>query len=264
MPRTSPLCCPQLGGPYPEGNRIYELPERSDCRCQRSQRRYRWSHRRRLCPAGSYSVPTRPRRNQARGVRRNSPCILPARRSPPLRSNPRQPNRNASLLYPAAVRSRRYSRSLRRSHRPRKTGRCSGVRARSPLSSKRTRPDDADQKLLPLLKKPRGQIVFINSSAGLTARPNVGYFSATQHALKALTDTLRDEVNVDGIRVLSIYPGRTATPRIQALHVIEGRPYQPEYLLQPDDIASVVLNAVTLPWTAEVTDISLRPMQKSY
>ena len=120
------------------------------------------------------------------------------------------------------------------------------------------------QKLLPLLKKPRGQIVFINSSAGLTARPNVGYFSATQHALKALTDTLRDEVNADGIRVLSIYPGRTATPRIQALHVMEGRPYQPEYLLQPDDIASVVLNAVTLPWTAEVTDISLRPMQKSY
>ena len=121
------------------------------------------------------------------------------------------------------------------------------------------------QKLLPLLSKPRGQIVFINSIAWCsTARPNVGYFSATQHALKALTDTLRDEVNVDGIRVLSIYPGRTATPRIQALHVIEGRPYQPEYLLQPDDIASVVLNAVTLPWTAEVTDISLRPMQKSY
>jgi NADP-dependent 3-hydroxy acid dehydrogenase YdfG len=118
--------------------------------------------------------------------------------------------------------------------------------------------------LLPFLKKPRGQIVFVNSSAGLTTRPNTGYFSATQHAFKALADSLRDEVNADGVRVLSVYPGRTATSRIQALHAKEGRSYHPELLLQPEDIASVVLNAVTLPWTAEVMDISLRPMQKSY
>jgi NADP-dependent 3-hydroxy acid dehydrogenase YdfG len=120
------------------------------------------------------------------------------------------------------------------------------------------------QMLLPLLKKPRGQIVFINSSAGLTARPNTGFYSAMQHAFKALADSLRDEVNADEVRILSVYPGRTATPRIQALHAKEGRPYQPELLLQPDDIASVVLNAVTLPWTAEVMDIRLRSMQKSY
>ena len=48
------------------------------------------------------------------------------------------------------------------------------------------------QMLLPLLKKPRGQIVFINSSVGLTARPNIGHFSATQHAFKALADSLRE------------------------------------------------------------------------
>jgi NADP-dependent 3-hydroxy acid dehydrogenase YdfG len=120
------------------------------------------------------------------------------------------------------------------------------------------------QKLLPLLKKPRGQIVFINSSVGLTARPNAGHFSATQHAFKALADSLRDEVNADGIRVLSVFPGRTATPRIQALHAKEGRAYQPDLLLQPEDVASVILNALTLPWTAEVMNISIRPMQKSY
>lgn len=120
------------------------------------------------------------------------------------------------------------------------------------------------QILLPFLKRPRGQIVFINSSAGLATRPNTGYFSATQHAFKALADSLRNEVNADGVRVLSVYPGRTATPRIEALHAKERRPYQPELLLQPGDIASVVLNAVTLPWTAEVMDIILRPMQKSY
>jgi NAD(P)-dependent dehydrogenase (short-subunit alcohol dehydrogenase family) len=120
------------------------------------------------------------------------------------------------------------------------------------------------KKLLPLLKVPRGQIVFINSSAGLAARAGAGQFSATQHAFKAIADALREEVNADQVRVLSLHPGRTATPRTEALHAKEGRPYRPEVLLQPEDVASVVLNALALPWTAEVTSISLRPMQKSY
>lgn len=120
------------------------------------------------------------------------------------------------------------------------------------------------QTMLPLLKSSRGQIVFINSSAGLTARPNAAQFCATQHALKALADSLRAEVNADGVRVLSVYPGRTATSRQAAMYAKTSAEYRPELLLQPEDIASVVLNAITLPRTAEVTDISIRPMQKSY
>jgi short-subunit dehydrogenase len=120
------------------------------------------------------------------------------------------------------------------------------------------------QRLLPLLKRPKGQIVFVNSSAGLKARANAGHFAATQHALKAAADALREEVNPDGLRVLSVFPGRTATPRISALHALQGRPFEPELLLQPADVASVVLNALSLPWTAEVTNVSIRPMQKFY
>jgi len=120
------------------------------------------------------------------------------------------------------------------------------------------------QHALPLLKMPRGQIVFINSSTGLAARPNAGQYSATQHAFKALADAFRNEVNADQVRVLSVYPGRTATPRIEALFAKEGQTYRPELLLQPQDVASIVTHALSLPWTAEVMDISIRPMQKSY
>jgi NAD(P)-dependent dehydrogenase (short-subunit alcohol dehydrogenase family) len=60
------------------------------------------------------------------------------------------------------------------------------------------------QTMLCLLKSSRGQIVFINSSAGLASRPNAGRYCATEHALKALADSLRAEVNSDGIRVLSV------------------------------------------------------------
>ena len=121
------------------------------------------------------------------------------------------------------------------------------------------------QHLLPLLTAGHGQIVFINSSAGLMAkRPEVGQYSATKHALKAIADSLREEVNPKGVRVLTMYLGRTATPIQKALYHQEGRVYAPETLLQPDDVASVVVQALLLPSTAEVTDISLRPMQKSY
>jgi NADP-dependent 3-hydroxy acid dehydrogenase YdfG len=120
------------------------------------------------------------------------------------------------------------------------------------------------QTMLPLLRKGPGQIVFVNSSAGLRSPATVGQFAATQHAFRSIADSLRDEVNADGIRVLSIFPGRTATPRISKLFEKEGRSYKPELLMQPEDIAEMVTHSLRLPRTAEVTDIRIRPMQKSY
>jgi NADP-dependent 3-hydroxy acid dehydrogenase YdfG len=119
------------------------------------------------------------------------------------------------------------------------------------------------QDLLPMMLQRHGQIVFINSSAGLSSRANVGQYAATKHALKAIADSLRDEINRDGVRVLSVFPGRTATPNLERLHALEGRPYRPESLLQPEDVAAVIVSALCLPRTAEVTEISIRPMMKS-
>jgi NAD(P)-dependent dehydrogenase (short-subunit alcohol dehydrogenase family) len=120
------------------------------------------------------------------------------------------------------------------------------------------------QRLLPFLGRARGQIVFINSSVGLAVkRPEVGQYAATKHALKAIADSLREEVNPKGIRVLTLYLGRTATPMQEALFRQDGCEYHPETLLQPEDVASVVVHALMLPGTAEVTEISIRPMTKS-
>lgn len=115
---------------------------------------------------------------------------------------------------------------------------------------------------LPALVSTSGQIVFVNSSAGLDARPGAGLFSATQHALRALADALRAEVNDGGVRVLNVYPGRTATDRQRRIFVAEGRNYEPDRLLQPDDIAELVTASLALPRTAEVTDVHVRPLRK--
>jgi NADP-dependent 3-hydroxy acid dehydrogenase YdfG len=64
------------------------------------------------------------------------------------------------------------------------------------------------------------------------------------------------------VRVLSVYPGNTATAMQDAVQSFTGRRIAAEYLLQPEDVASAVVNALLLPRTAEVTDIEIRPLRK--
>jgi NADP-dependent 3-hydroxy acid dehydrogenase YdfG len=109
------------------------------------------------------------------------------------------------------------------------------------------------QALLPMLKKRRGQ---------MNARANVGQYAASKNALKAIADCLREEVNVGRLRVLTVYPGRTATPMQAAVHRMEGKTYYPDQLIQPEDVAAVVVNALGLPRTAELTEVYIRPLIK--
>jgi NADP-dependent 3-hydroxy acid dehydrogenase YdfG len=65
-----------------------------------------------------------------------------------------------------------------------------------------------------------------------------------------------------GVRVLSVFPGRTATPMQAAVSSFENRRYEPAELLQPEDVAEIIVATLGLPRTAEVTDIFIRPMRK--
>ena len=118
------------------------------------------------------------------------------------------------------------------------------------------------QAALRMLKARRGQIIFINSSTGLAARSFVTAYAATKHGLKGMADSLRHELAGTGVRVVSIYPGQTATPMQEKRYSYEGRAYVPENLIQLADIAQLVGSVVCLPPTAEVTDLQVRPASK--
>jgi len=124
-------------------------------------------------------------------------------------------------------------------------------------------PYSLTRRLLPLLQRARGDVVFINSSIVSNPSEATLQYAATKHALKGLADALRQEVNAQGVRVTSVYPGRTATPMQEQVSASEGKPYRPERLLQPEDVARIVVGVVSLPATAEVTEIHVRPAQKS-
>ena len=114
------------------------------------------------------------------------------------------------------------------------------------------------QRLLPLLEQGRGHVVFLNSSAGIRSSAGVAAYGATKHALRGLADALRDEVNPHGVRVTSVYPGRTRTPMQASVHRWEGRDEMGD-LLEPQDVATMVVALLALPPRAEVTDLHVRP-----
>jgi short-subunit dehydrogenase len=116
------------------------------------------------------------------------------------------------------------------------------------------------QLLLTQLRSNRGQIVFVNSSAALSVPTASAQYAVTKSGLKAFADGVRDEVNAAGVRVLSLFLGKTATPMQEALSQAKGAAYEPGRLIQPEDVAMLLVSLLRLPATAEVTDVMVRPM----
>jgi NADP-dependent 3-hydroxy acid dehydrogenase YdfG len=113
--------------------------------------------------------------------------------------------------------------------------------------------------LLPALRAAKGHVVVINSGAGLNARAGWGPYAASKFAARAFADALRAEEEPRGVRVTSVFPGRTDTEMQRAIIADEGGAYDPQRYLRPDSVATAVLAAVSASPDAHLTDLVLRP-----
>jgi NADP-dependent 3-hydroxy acid dehydrogenase YdfG len=111
--------------------------------------------------------------------------------------------------------------------------------------------------LLPALRAARGQVVFINSGAGLAVSPGLASYSASKFALRAFADSLRADEPL--LRVTSIHPGRVDTEMQRDLVAYEGGDYQPARFLTPQTVAAAVVQAVTTPPDAHTHQVVIRP-----
>ncbi|MEV8632859.1 SDR family oxidoreductase [Streptosporangium sp. NPDC051023] len=111
--------------------------------------------------------------------------------------------------------------------------------------------------LLPALRAAEGQVVLINSGAGLRANPDWAAYAASKFALRAFADALRLEE--PRLRVTSIYPGRIDTDMQRGVREQEGAAYEPDRYLSADSVARAVLTAVTATRDAHITEITVRP-----
>ena len=111
--------------------------------------------------------------------------------------------------------------------------------------------------VLPALRAARGQVVFINSGAGLRASPGLASYSASKSALTSFADSLRADEPL--LRVTSIHPGRIDTAMQRGLVAYEDRPYDPAEFLSPHTVAAAVAAAVATPPDGETQQVVLRP-----
>ena len=112
---------------------------------------------------------------------------------------------------------------------------------------------------LPALRSARGTVVFVNSGAGLVAHPGWSAYAASKFGLRALADSLRAEEQEHGVRVTTVYPGRTATPMQQKVHQQEGKQYDASDWIDPDTVVDAILHVLDLPDDATVSDLTIRP-----
>jgi NADP-dependent 3-hydroxy acid dehydrogenase YdfG len=112
------------------------------------------------------------------------------------------------------------------------------------------------QALLPALRRAKGQVIFVNSGAGLNVLAGMASYSASKFALRAFADSLRAEEPT--LRVTSVHPGRVATAMQRQLIEFEGGKYDPKHFLRPETVARAIADIVATPPDGHVHQIVIR------
>jgi 3-oxoacyl-[acyl-carrier protein] reductase len=111
------------------------------------------------------------------------------------------------------------------------------------------------REAIPHLKQQeRSFIINISSAVGVKGYPNQALYTASKHALMGMTKALAKEVHQDGIRVHAVCPGGVDTQMIR-----NARPdLDQSVLMQPQEIADIVLFLVTRQGNAVIDEIQVR------
>ena len=126
-----------------------------------------------------------------------------------------------------------------------------------------TAPALLTRALLPALRAAGGTVVFVNSGAGLSANPTWSAYAASKFGLRALADALRGEEQERGVRVTTVYPGRTATPMQEKVHAQECKEYDAAAWSDPATVAATILHVVDLPADSTISDVTVRPAPRA-
>jgi len=117
---------------------------------------------------------------------------------------------------------------------------------------------------LPHLKASAGHIVNISSVAGRIANPTASAYAATKFGVGAFSEALRREVYLDRVRVTVIEPGMVNTElgdEMQNAAARSGLAQRRQTMegMQAEDIADIILFAVTRPQRVSLNEILVRP-----
>ncbi|MFL5419912.1 MAG: SDR family NAD(P)-dependent oxidoreductase [Myxococcales bacterium] len=101
---------------------------------------------------------------------------------------------------------------------------------------------------LPHLARSKGVLVNISSALGRVSGPYVSAYAASKHAVRAFTESVRDETRHQGISVTTVYPPAIDTPLFQHSANYTGRRIKPANpIFPPDRVAKAIVSAIERP-----------------
>ncbi|XP_060533816.1 farnesol dehydrogenase-like isoform X2 [Cylas formicarius] len=107
-----------------------------------------------------------------------------------------------------------------------------------------------------------GHVIHINSLAGhrVYDYPQVNCYAASKHAVTALAETLRYEINRENLKVkiTSISPGYVETDIVQAAFGTQAANFPLKKGLKSEDVADAVLYALSTPPHVQVSEVTIR------
>ena len=113
------------------------------------------------------------------------------------------------------------------------------------------------QAAIPLLRESKGWIVNLASIAGTVPTPGLATYGATKAAVIALTRSLNEELDADGVRAVALCPGFVDTP------MAEWSGIPPDQMIRPEDCAEVVRMLLRLSPHARIPQVVIERMGSS-
>ncbi len=110
-------------------------------------------------------------------------------------------------------------------------------------------------EVLPLImQQGKGDIINVASTAGLKGAAKMSAYGASKAAVINFTEALMQEVRKSNIRVTTVNPSTIATEMTMNANFTDGNA---EKVLQPEDLAFLVVNNLKLPQRAFVKEVGL-------
>ena len=114
-----------------------------------------------------------------------------------------------------------------------------------------------------MVERKSGHIINIGSTAGKEVYPNGNVYCASKHAVDAINQGMRIDLNAYGIRVGAVNPGLVETEfsdvRFKGDTEKASKVYKGFQPLKPEDIADIILFVVTRPYHVNIADLVVMP-----
>lgn len=117
------------------------------------------------------------------------------------------------------------------------------------------------RQVVPLMKENKNHCHIINiaSIAGKIGNPQLSGYNASKFGVRGFSESLFKEVRYDGIKVTCFYPGS-----IQTKFFSDADTESHSNMMQPEDVAEVLIHVLETPDNFLINDITMRPLNPKH